>query len=50
LISWLLSLSRINKQLTMLFVDSVFLVLTLFAAFSVRPGYWEKLGKIGPEK
>ena len=40
MINWLLSLSRINKQLVMLFVDSIFLVLILLAAFSIRLGYW----------
>jgi len=40
LINWLLSLSRINKQLVMLFVDSILLVLVLLVAFSIRLGYW----------
>jgi len=38
--NYLKNLSRINKQLIMLFVDSVFLVLVLLAAFSIRLGYW----------
>ena len=36
----LISLSRTNKQLIMLFVDSVFLVSILLASFSIRLGYW----------
>ena len=33
-------MSRINKQLLMLFFDSVLLVLILLASFSIRLGYW----------
>ena len=40
MIDQLLSLSRIQKQLIILFVDSVFLVLILLASFSIRLGYW----------
>jgi len=36
----LLNLSRFNKQLTMVFVDSIFLVLILLASFSLRLGHW----------
>ena len=40
MIKQLLSLSRINKQLIMLLVDSVVLVSILLASFSIRLGYW----------
>jgi FlaA1/EpsC-like NDP-sugar epimerase len=40
LINTLLSISRVKKQLIMLFVDSLLLVLVLLAAFSIRLGYW----------
>ena len=40
MISQVLSLSRINKQLIMLLVDSVPLVSILLASFSIRLGYW----------
>jgi FlaA1/EpsC-like NDP-sugar epimerase len=40
LISQLLSLSRVNKQLIMLLVDSVLLISILLASFSIRLGYW----------
>ena len=40
MLSKLINLSRINKQLIMLFVDSVFLVSILLASFSIRLGYW----------
>ena len=40
MINQLLALSRVNKQLVMLFVDSVLLVLILLASFSIRLGYW----------
>ena len=40
MISQVLSLSRINKQLIMLLVDSVLLVSILLASFSIRLGYW----------
>ena len=36
----IIGLSRVNKQLIMLFVDSVLLVLILFGSFSIRLGYW----------
>lgn len=36
----IIKLSRINKQLIMLFVDSVLLVSILLASFSIRLGYW----------
>jgi FlaA1/EpsC-like NDP-sugar epimerase len=36
----MIGLSRINKQLVMLFADSVALVLILLASFSIRLGYW----------
>ena len=36
----ILNLSRINKQLIMLLVDSVVLVSILLASFSIRLGYW----------
>jgi FlaA1/EpsC-like NDP-sugar epimerase len=34
------SLSRVNKQIIMLFIDSVVLISILFASFSIRLGYW----------
>jgi len=40
MINKITSLSRINKQLVMLFADSVALVLILLASFSIRLGYW----------
>jgi FlaA1/EpsC-like NDP-sugar epimerase len=40
LLSKLVNLSRRNKQLIMLFVDSVALVSILLASFSIRLGYW----------
>ena len=40
MINTLLSISRVKKQLIMLFVDSLLLVLVLLAAFSIRLGYW----------
>ena len=40
MINRLLLLSRINKQLIMLFIDSVLLVLILLTSFSIRLGYW----------
>jgi len=40
IINKLLSFSRIEKQLVMLFIDSVLLVLALLVAFSIRLGYW----------
>ena len=36
----LVSLSRINKQLIVLLIDSILLVLMLLASFSIRLGYW----------
>ena len=36
----MIGLSRINKQLVMLFADSVALVLILLASFSIRLGHW----------
>jgi FlaA1/EpsC-like NDP-sugar epimerase len=36
----IIGLSRVNKQLIMLFVDSVLLVSILFGSFSIRLGYW----------
>ena len=38
MINRMIGLSRINKQLIMLFVDSVILVLILLASFSIRLG------------
>jgi len=38
--SQLINLSRLNKQLIMLFVDSIVLVSILLASFSIRLGYW----------
>ena len=40
MISWLLSLSRVNKQIIILSIDSVLLVFMLLASFSIRLGYW----------
>jgi FlaA1/EpsC-like NDP-sugar epimerase len=40
LISKLTNLSRLNKQMIMLLVDSVLLVSILLASFSIRLGYW----------
>ncbi|HIL03615.1 MAG TPA: polysaccharide biosynthesis protein, partial [Candidatus Thioglobus autotrophicus] len=40
MLKYLLNLSRFNKQLTMVFVDSIFLVLILLASFSLRLGHW----------
>jgi FlaA1/EpsC-like NDP-sugar epimerase len=40
LINQLLTLSRINKRLVMLFFDSIVLIGTLLAAFSLRLGVW----------
>jgi FlaA1/EpsC-like NDP-sugar epimerase len=40
MLSWIIGISRINKQLIMLFVDSVLLVSILLASFSIRLGYW----------
>ena len=40
MLNWIVSLSRINKQLIILFVDSMLLVLILLASFSIRLGYW----------
>jgi len=40
MINRMIGLSRVNKQLIMLFVDSVILVLILLASFSIRLGYW----------
>ncbi|WP_138120086.1 polysaccharide biosynthesis protein [Bathymodiolus heckerae thiotrophic gill symbiont] len=40
MINRIIKLSRINKQLIMLLVDSVFLVSILLASFSIRLGYW----------
>ena len=34
------NLSRINKQLIMLLIDSILLILVLLASFSIRLGYW----------
>jgi len=38
--SQLINLSRISKQIIMLFVDSVLLISILLASFSIRLGYW----------
>ena len=38
--SQLINLSRINKQLIMLLVDSVLLISILLASFSIRLGHW----------
>ena len=40
MINYLLSLSRINKQLIILVVDYVLLVLMLLGSFSIRLDYW----------
>ncbi len=40
MINRVINLSRINKQLIMLLVDSVLLVTILLASFSIRLGYW----------
>ncbi len=40
MINRILSLSRTNKQLIMLLIDSVVLVATLLASFSIRHGHW----------
>ena len=40
MISKLTNLSRLNKQMIMLLVDSVLLVSILLASFSIRLGYW----------
>jgi len=40
MLSQLISLPRINKQLIMLLIDSTLLVLILLASFSIRLGYW----------
>ena len=40
MINRLLSLSRINKQIIMLSIDSVLLIFMLLASFSIRLGYW----------
>ena len=40
MINRMIGLSRVNKQLIMLFVDSVILVLILLASFSIRLGHW----------
>ncbi len=40
MISKLLSLSRINKQIIILFIDSILLVSILLSSFSIRLGYW----------
>ena len=40
MLNLVINLSRINKQLIMLFVDSMLLVSILLASFSIRLGYW----------
>ena len=40
MINQLLALSRVKKQLVILFVDCVLLVSTILASFSIRLGYW----------
>jgi len=40
MINKIIKLSRVNKQLIMLLVDSVLLVSILLASFSIRLGYW----------
>jgi FlaA1/EpsC-like NDP-sugar epimerase len=40
MINRLINLSRINKQLILLLVDSMLLVSILLASFSIRLGYW----------
>jgi FlaA1/EpsC-like NDP-sugar epimerase len=40
LINKLISLSRFNKQVVMILVDSTIVILALLASFSVRLGYW----------
>jgi hypothetical protein len=43
LIKQFISLSRVNKQLIMLLVDSVFFVSILLASFSIYMGHWYRL-------
>ncbi len=40
MINRIIDLSRVNKQLVMLFFDSVLLVSILLTSFSIRLGYW----------
>jgi FlaA1/EpsC-like NDP-sugar epimerase len=40
MISWLQNLSRFNKQLIMVFIDSILVVLIILASLSIRLGYW----------
>ena len=40
MINRVVNLSRINKQLIMLLIDSILLVSILLASFSIRLGYW----------
>ena len=40
MLNLVINLSRINKQLIMLLVDSMLLVSILLASFSIRLGYW----------
>ena len=40
MLNLVVNLSRINKQLIMLLVDSILLVSILLASFSIRLGYW----------
>jgi FlaA1/EpsC-like NDP-sugar epimerase len=40
MINRIVDLSRVNRQLLVLFVDSVLLVSILLASFSIRLGYW----------
>jgi len=40
MINKIVELSRVNKQLIMLLVDSALLVSILLASFSIRLGYW----------
>jgi len=43
LIDRLLNLSRFNKQLIMMFIDSIILISILFACFFIRLGHWNWL-------
>ena len=40
MINQIIKITRVHKQLIMLFVDSVVLVSILLASFSIRLGYW----------
>ncbi len=40
MLNWAVNLSRVNKQLIMLLIDSLVLISILLASFSIRLGYW----------